>query len=84
MNWQGETFDSVVQQTVRRLDQAVAELEELRDREGLFRSVLLGILATLLLIGFIWLLARNRRWVEARLIELTAGKAEQIKSESPR
>jgi len=81
---QGESFDSVVQQTVRRLDQAVAEAEELQDREGLFRSVLMGILATLLLIGFIWLLARNRRWVEARLIRLTAGKADQIKSESLR
>ena len=81
---EGETFDSVVRQTVRRLDQAVAEAEELRDHESLLKSAVLGILATLLLIGFIWLLARNRRWVESRLIRSTAGKADQIKSHSLR
>lgn len=81
---EGETFDSVVRQTVRRLDQAVAEAEELRDHESLLKSAVLGILATLLLIGFLWLLARNRRWVESRLIRSTAGKADQIKSHSLR
>ena len=81
---EGETLETVLKQTVRRLDRAVAELEELRNHEGLLKSALLGFLATLLLGAFIWLLARNRRWVEARLIRLTADRADQIKSHSLR
>ena len=81
---EGDTMESVVKQTVQRLDRAVAESEELSNREGLFKSLLLGVLITLLWAGFIWLLARNRRWVETRLIRLTALKADQIKSHSLR
>jgi small-conductance mechanosensitive channel len=81
---EGETLHSVVQNTVSRLDQAVAEAEELRNHQSLLKSVALGIGTTFGLGAFIWLLARNRRWVEARLIRLTAGRADQIKLHSLR
>ena len=80
----GETLDSVLHQTTQRLDRAIAELEELRNHRSLIKSGALGIGTTLGLIAFIWLLARNRRWVETRLIKLTADKADQIKSHSLR
>jgi small-conductance mechanosensitive channel len=80
----GETLPSVLEQTVRQLDRAVAELEEFQDHESLLKSVALGLAATALLIGFVWLLARNRRWVETRLIRSTANKTDQIKSHSLR
>lgn len=73
-----------MQQTLQRLDRAVSELEEFRNHQNLLKAILLGILSTLLLGGFIWLLARNRRWVESRLIRLTAIKADQIKSHALR
>lgn len=80
----GETLASVLQQTTQRLDRAIAELEELRNHRSLITSVAFGIGATLGMIAFVWLLARNRRWVELRLIKVTADKAEQIKSHSLR
>jgi len=77
---QGETLESVAEQTKRRLSLALDEMEELRDHGSLFKSALRGILATAILFGMIWLLGRNRRWVEGRLIRLTADKADQLKS----
>jgi small-conductance mechanosensitive channel len=80
----GETLDSLRVTTEHQLNQAISELEELRSNEHLIKAVLFSIGATLGLIIFIWLLARNRRWVESRLIKLTAGKADRIKSHSLR
>lgn len=80
----GETLETVRLQTERRLALAIKELEELRDYQGLIKSTALGVAATLGIVGFIWLLARNRRWLEGRLIRLTADKADQIKSHSLR
>jgi len=81
---EGETLDSVARQTVARLDLAIAELEEFRDRQSLLGSLLKGVLATAALLAFIWFLARNRSWAENRLIRLTADKADQIKSHTLR
>lgn len=80
----GETLDSVRQETEQRLDVAIAELEELHNHRSLIKSLIFGSAATLGLLLFIWLLVRNRRWVETRLIRLTADKADQIKSQSLR
>jgi small-conductance mechanosensitive channel len=80
----GESFASVVQRTVRRLTLVMDEADERRDHGRLFKSGILGILITGILAGFIWILARNRRWVEGRLIRLTADKAGQVKSSTLR
>jgi small-conductance mechanosensitive channel len=81
---EGETLDTVVQQTEQRLSRVVTELEELHNHQSLIKSLAYGLSATLGLAVFIWLLARNRRWVEGRLIKLTSDKADQIKSHSLR
>lgn len=81
---EGETLDSVTRQTVARLDLAITELAEFRDRQSLLGSLLRGVLATASLLAFIWFLARNRSWAETRLIRLTADKADQIKSHTLR
>lgn len=81
---EGDTLDSVASQTVARLDLAIAELEEYRNRQSLLSSSLKGVFATALLLGFLWFLVRNRSWVETRLIRLTADKADQIKSHTLR
>lgn len=80
----GETLDSLRQQTEQRLGLVVAELEELHSHRSLIKSIAIAAGMTLGLIAFIWLLARNRRWIETRLIKLTADKADQIKSHSLR
>jgi len=80
----GETLNSLRVTTEHQLNQAISELEELRSHKYLIKAVAYTIVATFGLIIFIWLVARNRRWVEGRLIKLTARKADQIKSHSLR
>ncbi len=80
----GETLDSQRVTTEHRLSQAIGELEELHSRKYLIKAGAYTIGATLGVIVLIWLLARNRRWVESRLIKLTASKADRIKSHSLR
>jgi small-conductance mechanosensitive channel len=80
----GETLDSLRVTTEYQLNQAISELEELRSHKYLIKAGVYTIVASLGLILFIWLVARNRRWAESRLIKMAAGKADQIKSHSLR
>lgn len=80
----GETIETIAQQALLQLDRVVSELEELENRQTLLGSLIKGTLATAILAGFVWLLARNRRWVENRLIRFTADKADQIRSHTLR
>jgi len=80
----GESLELLTEQTARKLKQAVQELEELRDHRNWVAAGSRAIAATLITAGLIWLLSRNRRWVESRLIRLTAEQADQIKSHTLR
>jgi small-conductance mechanosensitive channel len=80
----GETLQSVVQRTVRRLDLVLDELEERRDQRSLAVSAVRAALVLAGLALLIWVLARYRRWLEGRLIRLSARKADQIKSRTLR
>jgi len=80
----GESFDTVVQRTVHRLKLVMDEAEERHDSGRLFKSAGFGLLMTGVLVGFIWILARNRRWAEIRLIRMTADKAGQVRSHTLR
>ena len=81
---QGESLQTVVQRTVKRLTLVMDEAAEQHDRGHLIKSALLGIMHTCGLTGLIWILVRNRRWAEERLIRLTADKAGQLKSHTLR
>lgn len=81
---QGETLPSLVDHTLARLDKVLSEREELRNHRGLMISVAECIGESLLLAALIWVLARNRRILEGRLIRLTAEKADQLKSHTLR
>ena len=80
----GETFDSLVERTLQQLDTVLAEREELGNSRIIAASVAKGVFGTALLAALIWLLARNRRWLESRLIRLTADRADQLKSHTLR
>jgi small-conductance mechanosensitive channel len=80
----GESMGTVVQRTVRRLSLVMDEADERRDHRRLLQAAGLGLLMTSVLAGFIWLLARNRRWAEGRLIRLSADRAVQVKSQTLR
>ena len=81
---QGESLQTVAQRTVKRLTLVMDEAAEQHDRGHLIKSALLGIMHTCGLTGLIWILVRNRRWAEERLIRLTADKAGQLKSHTLR
>lgn len=80
----GETFDSLVERTLQQLDTVLSEKEELSNSRVIAASIAKGLLGTVLLSTLIWLLARNRRWLESRLIRLTADRADQLKSHTLR
>ena len=79
-----ETHDLLVERTTRRLRLVLEELREMSDHRSLLWSGAKALGATVLLGGMVWLLSRNRRWFEGRLIKLTAAQADQIKSQTLR
>ena len=81
---EGENHDLFVQRTTRRLELVLRELSEMGDHRGLLWSGAKALVGTALLLGAVWLLSRNRRWFEGRLIKLTAAQADQIKSQTLR
>lgn len=81
---EGQTMDSLVQQTVRRLDLVVQASDELRDRGSLLKTAVLAVLVTLALIALVWQSARNRNWIERQLLRLSSQKTDQIKSHTLR
>ena len=63
----GETLDSVTALTVANLSLALREAAEVRTPAIMWRGVLVATLATLAMAALLWLLARLRRRVDARL-----------------
>jgi small-conductance mechanosensitive channel len=69
-----------VSHTIGRLDLVQAEMEEMRDHKSLLLSIFKAVVATGFFAGITWLLARNRRRAEGRLIRFTADGAQHLKS----
>lgn len=66
----GETLESVTALTVSRLQQAFAEASEAHTPAELLRAA--GVSAIAMVIGglLVWVIAKGRRWVSAKLIEV--------------
>jgi small-conductance mechanosensitive channel len=79
-----ETQDLLAERTTRRLRLVMEELREMGNHRSLLWSGAKALAATVLLGGMVWVLSRNRRWFEGRLIKLTAAQADQIKSQTLR
>ena len=76
----GDTMESTVASTVENLELIFREAREFKDTTSLLMALLKAVLTTAFLLVFIWALARNRRWVERKLIVLSAKQAKQLKS----
>jgi len=81
---EGVTRESLVELTLRRLDLVIKESSEFRDPRHVALTILKLLLVTAAWLALIWILARNRRSVDSRLLRLTAQKADQIKSHTLR
>jgi len=63
------SLDATAQAAVAKLEQVIAETQELRDRGRLARSVAAAAAATLAFGVAIWLVWRARRWMQRRATE---------------
>ena len=79
----GDNLQMTVNRAVKNLDLVFKEYHELRSGK-LLQSAIKAAVATVLLVFLIWLLRRNRRWVEIRLIKYSSRQASQIKSKTLR
>ena len=84
----GETTKSVADMAVRNLSQALAEIRESRDSRAMGSAVGYSLLATVVLVGLLWLLTRGyarlarrvRNLVQRRAATLAPGWASHVVS----
>jgi len=77
----GETTRAVADQAVRNLETALAEIRESRDSRAMLSAVGYSLLATVVVVGLLWLLRRGyarlagsmREFVQRRFVRLTPG-----------
>lgn len=69
-----QTLDQAVATTQQKLVKVIAENAETRNADFLLRAAGNTLLATLILVGIIWLLYRLRRLIAAKLVQLTGNK----------
>jgi small-conductance mechanosensitive channel len=77
---EAEDRSALVEQTVQQLQQALDECSERRDGRRLLLAAAKTLLATSVLGGLLWLLMKNRRWVDTLVIRRTATQADQLAS----
>jgi small-conductance mechanosensitive channel len=75
----GETLESLSQQTLMRLRQAIDEVHETRDGRKILIDLLFAAGETLLLFLLLWGLARMRRGLGTRMINAALGHADKIR-----
>jgi len=80
----GDTLQSTVEKVVKNLEVVFRESLEMRDHFSLLRSTVWAIGSTLAFLLLVWLMIRNRRWVERRLIRYSTRQADQLKSNTLR
>ena len=80
----GESMESTVAGAVENLEVVFKEAREFRDSASLVKAIAKALVASILLFFLIWALARNRRWLERKLILLSANQAKQLKSNTLR
>jgi small-conductance mechanosensitive channel len=73
----GETVESVAAAAARNLARALRERREAHDSRTLLSAVGQSIVATLLLLGTMWLLARIYRWADRRAHEFVRHRSER-------
>lgn len=74
-----ETLDQLTARSIERLRKIRQEFHESRDPDALLKS-LLWVLAETFVFGLlVWALLRIRRWLQARLLRLTARHANRLK-----
>lgn len=69
----GESAREVAARAAQKLQMALDEIREARDSRAILRAIGISLLATLALLGVLWLLVRLYRWA-ARRIETFAGR----------
>jgi len=75
---QDEALDQIGKQAADALELVVQETRESRNSQALLTSVGYVLAATLFLALLVWLLNRLRRWLVARLINLTQARTERL------
>jgi len=81
---EGETQAVLAESVVRRLEMVLGEASELRNKRNLATTVIKFLVVSVVWVGLVWFLARNRRRVDSVLLRVTASKAGEIKSRTLR
>jgi small-conductance mechanosensitive channel len=74
----GETADEAAARAASKLQQALDEMREARDSRAMLTAIGVSLLATLVLLGLLWLLIRGYRRVARRLTEVAHRRAERL------
>jgi len=74
-----QTLEATAKKAAENLQQVIGETKEARSFDSLLKAAMTSLIATAVFVALLWLLARLRKWISVKLVEIAARKAEALK-----